>query len=312
MKDTLGDPVMVAMVYSDFFGEIYPAFYQKPKAWGDTIVASSKGWISYDAKNERFIVTEDKNAADNDQPAMELDTRQCILSTTGKIETGAGLGQVNVKSFGKATHFMPADSTRFELGMAINFFFSDQAMNKLTDALRKSELPGTDINGFSYQSLLNGILGQKTAREVTAELNLIGQLKRPPQDLNARLLLTGLNMVWDPNLKSIVSEGEFGIAGASGNLVNRKVTGYVEIGKRRTGDIINIYLELSNDQWYFFSYGSNFMQVISSDNEFNVIIAELKEDKRTQKIGNSEAPYQYIIGTPERRIAFLRKMQSRN
>jgi hypothetical protein len=185
-------------------------------------------------------------------------------------------------------------------------------MNKLTDALRKSELPGTDINGFSYQSLLNGILGQKTAREVTAELNLIGQLKRPPQDLNARLLLTGLNMVWDPNLKSIVSEGEFGIAGASGNLVNRKVTGYVEIGKRRTGDIINIYLELSNDQWYFFSYGSNFMQVISSDNEFNVIIAELKEDKRTQKIGNSEAPYQYIIGTPERRIAFLRKMQSRN
>lgn len=242
---------------------------------------------------------------------MELDTRQCILTATGKIETGAGLGQVNVRSFGKAIQFMPADSTRFELGMAINFFFADQAMNKLSDALRKSELTGTDVNGFSYQSLLNGILGQNTARDVTAELNLSGQLKRPPAELSQRLLLTGLNMVWDPNLKSMVSEGEFGLAGVNGNLVNRKVNGYVEIGKRRTGDIINIYLEISNNQWYFFSYGSNFMQAISSDNDFNAIIAELKEDKRIQKSGNGEAPYQYIIGTPERRIAFLRKMQSR-
>ncbi|MDD2528008.1 MAG: hypothetical protein PHW35_04600 [Lentimicrobiaceae bacterium] len=311
MKDTLGDPVFVALVYSDFFSEIYPAFYQKPKAWGDTIVASANGWISYDAGKERFIITEAKDVANNTSPAMELDTRQCILTATGKIETGAGLGQVNVRSFGKAIQFMPADSTRFELGMAINFFFADQAMNKLSDALRKSELTGTDVNGFSYQSLLNGILGQNTARDVTAELNLSGQLKRPPAELSQRLLLTGLNMVWDPNLKSMVSEGEFGLAGVNGNLVNRKVNGYVEIGKRRTGDIINIYLEISNDQWYFFSYGSNFMQAISSDNDFNAIIAELKEDKRIQKSGNGEAPYQYIIGTPERRIAFLRKMQSR-
>ena len=312
MKDTLGDPVLVAMVYSDFFSEIYPAFYQKPKAWGDTIIASATGWISYDANNERFVISREKNAANNVPPGMELDTKQCILSTTGKIESVAGLGQVSVKSFGKAIHFIPADSTRFELGMALDFFFSDQAMSKLTDALRKSELPGIDINGFIYQSLLAGILGQKTAREVTTELNLSGQLKRMPQGLNSGLLLSGLTMVWDPNLKSMISEGQFGVAGANGNLVNRIVNGYVEIGKRRTGDIINIYLEISNDQWYFFSYGSNFMQAISSDNDFNTIIAALKEDKRIQKTGNDEAPYQYIIGTPERRIAFLRKMQSRN
>lgn len=312
MNDTIGNPVLVALVYSDFFSQIYPAFYQKPKAWGDTIVASATGWISYDAGKERYIVREDKDAATDAPVGLELDTKQCILSINGKIETAAGLGQVKVKTFGKATHYLPADSTRFDLGMAVNFFFSDQAMNKLTDALRKSELTGTDINGLSYQALLTGLVGQKSARDLTAELNLSGQLKRPPQELNARMLLTELNMVWDPNLKSLISSGPFGIAASGGTLVNRKVNGYVEIGKRRTGDIINIYIEISNDQWYFFSYGSNFMQAISSDNDFNTIVAELKEDKRIQKTGNNEASYQYIIGTPERRIAFLRKMQSRN
>lgn len=312
MKDTLGDPVLVAMAYSGFFDEIYPAFYQKPKAWGDTIVAASGGWISYNAENEKFVITKEKEAADDVTPDMELDTRQCILSASGKIETGTDLGQVRLNSFGNITHYLPVDSTRFQLGMAVNFFFSDQAMNKLTDALRKSELQGTDINGFTYQSLLHGILGQKSAADVTNELNLNGQIKRPPADLNKSLLLTGLNMVWDPKLKSFVNENEFGIAGINGNLVNRVVNGYVEIGKRRTGDILNIYIELPGNQWYFFSYGNNYMQAISSDNDFNTIVAELKEDKRIQKTGNGEAPYEFIIGTPERRIAFLRKMQSRN
>jgi hypothetical protein len=125
------------------------------------------------------------------------------------------------------------------------------------------------------------------------------------------LLLADVNLVWDPRLKSYISEGPIGIAGIQRDMINRKVSGYLEIGKRRTGDILNLYIEISNTEWYFFTYGNGIMQAISSNNDFNNIIAGIKEDKRTLKGSQEEEGYQFIISTPDRRIAFLRKMQSR-
>lgn len=314
MRDTLGDPVLAAMVYSDFFSSIYPAYYRKPKAWGDTIVASSEGAIKFDRKTESFLIGGFDNAGNLNKSgnATTIDTRQCIITTTGEIKTGAGFGQVNLRSFGSVKHFSIADSTRFELALALNFFFSDPAMNRLKDALLKSELQGTDVSSPAYRTLLMGLLGEKGAADFLNELNTTGQIRRVPAEVIQTITLTDVNMAWDMNLKSFISEGQLGIAGIGRELVNRKVNGYLEIGKRRTGDILNLYIEVSNTEWYFFSYGSGIMQAISSNNEFNNIISSLKEDKRMLKTSGSDEAYQFIISTPERRIAFLRRMQARN
>ena len=144
------------------------------------------------------------------------------------------------------------------------------------------------------------------------ELNTTGQIKRPPAEIIQTITLSNLEMVWDENLKSFLSEGQIGVAGISRDPVNRMANGYLEIGKRRTGDILNLYIEVSKTEWFFFSYGNGVMQAISSDNEFNAILASLKEDKRSIKTKGTEEAYQFIISTPERRIAFMRKMQSRN
>ncbi|MBW6490103.1 MAG: hypothetical protein K0B15_02800 [Lentimicrobium sp.] len=313
MRDTLGDPVLVAIVYSDFFSRIYPAIYSKPKAWGDTLVASASGFISFDRNSESFLLgtesqLDKKNTEGN---FMTIDTRQCIITSSGEIETGVGLGLVKLRSFGKATHYSVVDSTKFNLALALNFFFSDPALGKLRESLLKAELQGTNVNSESYHSLLTGLAGARQAEEILNELNTTGNLRRPPVELVQSIILTDVEMRWDENLKSFVSKGQLGIAGILRDQVNRKVNGYIEIGKRRTGDILNLYIEISNTEWYFFTYGNGIMQAISSNNDFNNILAGLKEDKRRLKAQGSGEEYQFIISTPERRIAFLRKMQSR-
>lgn len=314
MRDTIGDPVFAAIVYSDFFGSVYPAIYRKPKAWGDTLVAAATGMIRYDRKKETFMIGPAGRLDEKDKEGnlLSIDTRQCVVSGEGAIDMGAGLGQVKMKSFGKAVHYTIADSTRFYLGVALDFFFSDQAMAKLRENLQKSELPPLEVNTDVYQELLYGLLGAKQSADVLNELNMSGQVRRPPAELVKTLLLSDINMVWDPRLKSYISEGPLGIAGIQRDMINRKVNGYLEIGKRRTGDILNLYIEISNTEWYFFTYGNGIMQAISSNNDFNNIIAGIKEDKRTLKAGKEGEAYQYIISTPDRRIAFLRKMQSRS
>lgn len=313
MSDSLGDPVLAAIVYSDFFSSVYPAMFRKPKAWGDTLVASAAGSLKYDKKSQSFLMGPESrlNKTSTEGNLMTIDTRQCIITSTGEIETGAGLGQVKLRSFGKVTHYSIADSTRFNLAIALNFFFSDAALQKLRESLQKSELKGTEVNSEPYRYLLTGLAGAKQADELLNELNTTGQIKRPPAEIIQSITLSNLEMVWDENLKSFVSEGPIGVAGITRDPVNRMANGYLEIGKRRTGDILNLYVEVSKTEWFFFTYGNGVMQAISSDNDFNSIIAGLKEDKRSLKIKGADEAYQFIISTPERRIAFMRKMQSR-
>lgn len=314
MKDSLGDPLMAAIVYSDFFSSVYSAMFEKPKAWGDTVVATATGFIRYDKASESFMIgqndrLDDKTKAGN---LLTLDTKKCVVTGEGAIDLGAGLGQVKMQSFGKASHYMLVDSSSFKLALALDFFFSDQALGKFRDALQASNLKGIDVNSDIYFSLLDNMVGTEQAHELLNDLNTTGQVKRLPPQLIKSLVLSDLTMAWDPDLKSYISTGSFGVAGIQRDLINRQVNGYVEIGKRRTGDILNIYMEISNTEWYFFTYGNGILQAISSDNDFNNIIAGLKEDKRTVKGKSDEEGYQFIIATPERRIAFLRKMQSRN
>lgn len=314
MKDSIGDPVLAAIVYSDFFSSIYPAVFEKPKAFGDTLVATANGSILYDKRTASYLIAEE-NRLDKKQLSgnmLTLNTKQCILSGEGQIELGAGLGQVKLQSFGKADYFTVVDSGVYNLSLVADFFFSDQAFSRMRENLVQANLNGTEVNSPPYASMLYNLLGEGAARELLEELNTTGQVRRLPPQLSRSLVLTNLSMSWNPELKSFISKGPFGIAGIQKELLNRQVNGFVEIGKRRTGDILNIYIEADERTWYFFTYGNGIMQAISSNNDFNNIIAAIKEDKRTVKGKTEEDGYQYIISTPERRLAFLRKMQSIN
>ena len=50
------------------------------------------------------------------------------------------------------------------------------------------------------------------------------------------------------------------------------MTGYVEIRKATTGDVINIYIETAPDNWYFITYEDNRLGMESSSDEVNAAV----------------------------------------
>lgn len=313
MVDNSGAPVLFGIVYSDFFSDIYPTVFERPKAYGDTLIINGEGFIHYDHKNESYIAAtnerlDGQSASGN---ILTMSTGQCILNAEGKIDLGTAMGSVKLESFGNISQYMLVDSTRFNLSLALDFFFSDQAMERLREDVQVTELGSLDANSESFKSFLTYLIGEKESYEFLEELNLTGQVRKMPVSLNKPLVFNNVPMVWDGKLKSFVSDGKIGIAAIQRDLVNRVIDGYIEIGKRRTGDVITIYLELNPLVWYYFSYSNGIMQAISSNNEFNSIISNMKENKRTLGKTSDENAYQYIISTPEARVAFLRKMQQR-
>ncbi len=276
-------------------------------------MATATGYIRYDKPSQSYLTgsnerLDKKTLVGN---LLTFSTEQCVLKAQGDLNIGTALGSVKMTTYGDVSQFTLVDSTRINLSIALDFFFSSQAFDRLLEDVKVTELGRLDVNTDAFKLFLSNLMGEVEAKIFLDELNLSGQVKKVPDQLNKSMIFTNLNMVWDRKLRSFVSEGKIGISGIQRNLVNRTVDGYIEVGKRRTGDIINIYLEFSPQIWYFFSYSNGIMQAISSNNEFNSILASLKENKRTLNTRSDEMAYQFIISTPEARMAFMRKIQQR-
>jgi len=112
-------------------------------------------------------------------------------------------------------------------------------------------------------------------------------------------------------LRSFVSYGPIGIGSIKDKQINKYVNGYIVLEKRRGGDVLNIYIEISQNQWYYFNYNNLIMQAISSNDSFNNELSKLKENKRILKLDDTKQSYQYIISTRRKKIDFITKMENR-
>ena len=74
------------------------------------------------------------------------------------------------------------------------------------------------------------------------------------------------------------------------------VKGKIVISKRMTGNDISIYLQLDDKNYFYFNYKRGLMQVYSSNEEFNNIIAETKKDETKFKEKGQE-DFQFMLGT---------------
>ena len=63
----------------------------------------------------------------------------------------------------------------------------------------------------------------------------------------------------------------------------------LNLPKKRNGDEFTIYLQLTKDDWYFFNFRNNIMQVISSNLEFNDLIIKAQQDKSEMNRIDKEA-----------------------
>ena len=68
--------------------------------------------------------------------------------------------------------------------------------------------------------------------------------------------------------------------------------------------------ELDGNNWFYFNYSRGLMQAISSNENFNTIIKELKSDKRELKTGKGEAAYQFNLSTVRKKADFLKKTEN--
>jgi len=289
---------------------MYGLFLNELQLANDQTVSSSKGFLFYDRLSKEYKISSLNKLNQFALPGeyISLHTEKCEIYTEGRINLAVDLGRVETQIVGSVTHDLVSDSTTFDLVMLIDFFFEDKAIRRMADNIVEDlerELIQTD-RGI-YTKSLQELVGKDQADRLLSDISLYGNFRRFPSSLEKTMLLSDVKMVWNEITGSYQSVGQIGVGNILKKQYNRKIDGKIEIIKKRSGDIIHIYLEADAKNWYYFSYTREIMSAVSSNDEFNTIIREVKSGKNKLEKEKGKARYSYVLSSPQKKTAFLKR-----
>jgi hypothetical protein len=291
---------------------LYTAFLQSKTKYNDDVTISASGQLSFDKVSQKYVVAPVLDSSLSSLPAgnvLNFDRMNCLSWGTGRIELGTSLGQVKMQTFGSVANNMIDRSSSFVLVMLLDFFFDDNAMTMFTQSLEtQSGTEGVNTADDNLYMAMKFLSGAEMADKYLTQLSLTGRIKDLPKELNPQIFLADVRLKWNTKTRSLVSDGSLGIATVNGSQIYKYVDGVIEIARKRSGNILNMYFEVGSD-WYFFSYQANKMQAYSSRADFNLAVKEaMTAEKNILKTGSGEAPYAFIIATEKRKKDFLKKV----
>lgn len=314
-KDIAGKPIAASLMVTTDSTHFYSAFLSPKESMSDPYVLPADGFLFFDKATREYRISNKEKLVERSLPGnyLSLNTALCKVYGEGKIDLGGDFGQVKMESYGSAIHYLIPDSVAFDMLMTLDFFFDDGALDKMSDALvNAADLKPTDFSRPVFEKGMREMLGKEQADKLISQLNLYGSYKKFPDELKKTFFFTDLKMKWNKDTRSYTSNGKIGIGNMGKTQINKYVDGRVELVKKRGGDILNVYIEIDPNNWYYFNYTRGTMLAVSSNEAFNTALKELKPDKR-EKAGDKdkkEPNYYFNICPPSKKTQFLRKTQS--
>lgn len=314
-KDGAGKALAASMMVTTDSTHFYSAFLSPKESSNDPYVLPADGFLFFDKASREYRISNKEKLVERSLPGnyLSLNTAQCKVYGEGKVDLGGDFGQVKVESYGSAVHYLIPDSVIFDMLMSVDFFFDDGALDKMSDAIASNaDLKPTDFSRPVFEKGMREMLGKEQADKLISQLNLYGSYKKFPDELKKTIFFSDLKMKWNKDTRSYTSNGKIGVGNMNKTQINKYVDGRIELIKKRGGDILNIYLELDPNNWYYFNYTRGTMLAVSSNEAFNTALKELKQEKR-EKAGDKdkkEPNYYFNICPPSKKTQFLRKTQS--
>ncbi len=312
-KDINGNPLSVSVFLSPDSLGIYTSYLNNKKKYSHIPVLPAEGFLYFDKVKEEYKISNKDKLQEMSFSGnyLSLNTKNCKVYGEGIIELGNETGQVDIKTAGVIEHNQLDDEVIFDMVVAMDFFFNEESLKKMSKQLQEaSDLDPAKLDRPTFEKGLRELLGSVEGDKLIAQANLNGEFKKVPKSLEKTLVFNDLKMRWNNDSRSFKSFGKLGISNVGNKQIHKYVNGKVELIKKRSGDILTIYIEVDRNNWYFFTYTRGIMQAISSNQDFNIAITEEKPDKRKSKAEKGQKPYQYMYSTETKKRDFLRKFDN--
>ncbi|MBN2681870.1 MAG: hypothetical protein JXR58_05145 [Bacteroidales bacterium] len=304
-------PLGVGMYESQDSSKVYPAFLSKLKNQRDHEFITADGFMHFEKATGKYKISNKEKLVEFNLPGnyMSIHKSICNAYAEGKLNMGGNMGQVKNEAVGSINMDLTSNTVEFDLLWAFDFLFDENAMKMMKDRIANSSGENVAVDRDVYTKGLYEILGKDEAEKIMPDLSLYGYFKKFPKVFEHTIFFTDLKMEWNPVLGSYTSKGPIGIGSMGNTQINKMVNGMIELEKKKSGDILTIYLAFGSD-WFFFQYRSNQMVGISSVPAFNDIFKELKPEKCSMDVPKGQPMYRYWLGTDKKRRDFIKKFEA--
>lgn len=289
---------------------LYPAFLNAHKSYSDNPIITSNGYLHFDKASQLYKIGSKEKINDFTLPEdyLSFHREECLLYGEGEIDLGEDLGQVKLNAYGNAKHDANNNETTLDISLMIDLFVADPMIQLIAHEIDSApDLEPANLSRSVWTKTLNRTVGAETAQKLNDELSLFGTIKQLPPELKHTFVFNEMKLKWNDDRNSYQSEGKIGIASIDDVQINKKVNGYLELQIKRSGDILDFYLEIDPRTYYYFGYTRGVMQTLSSNTEYVETIMNMKTRDRKMKVPRNQTSYVYMISTDRKKNIFYRR-----
>jgi hypothetical protein len=289
---------------------VYTTFGSGRKDYFDNYIANASGFLRFNVNNQSYEIAGLQKLSNplTEGNLLKLSTFPCETYSEGEMDFLVDYGQVKMNAYGTATHDMEEDSFSSDVLLTFDFLFSKDALTVFAADLDSlTGLNPYDLTNPVYNLAIREIVGERASAIMASELSLYGNYRNFPAELNKTLILSNIKLKWNMNTRSFRHHGLAGVVRIGDRQINKEAEIYIELSKRASGDLLDIYFVMNDNTWYYFGYNPGSLQVTSSNREFNEIVFNLRDNQRRLNVRSGETEYIYALAPDRRAELFIRR-----
>ena len=291
----------------------YPAFLSNPKRVNDYEVIGVEGFVNFDDVDWEYVVGSEQKISDRKAAGniAIYNPEECTLYAEGKLNLGEDAGLVKIDAFGSLFSDFTEQRIGGKVDLSFDFLIHRKAAKMIAKALKKSSLEEkVDESSALHQRLLEEQLGKRKLRKYNRKKRKGKRFL--PHEMEHTFYFPQLRLDWNKKSASFISPNNVSLSNINGHKVDRMIPGIVEVRPHSLGDEINIYIQITPNDYYFFNYRRGVMNIISSDKELNNLIASSPR-RLSNKSGNSQTgSFRYQLGGLKQMQKFLNRVSWNN
>ncbi len=305
-------PMTAGMVFDADSSDLYTSFFNAKKSSRDKNLFIANGIVFYDEKSKEFVAG-DADKILNESPSgnvLRYNDATGKVNAEGKMNLGLNFGMVDIMTAGQVTTDVNNNAPVFNVALGIRFDLDKD----LLDLMKKSILQGNydqtdaDYSSEAFQKAIPEFIDPKKEKSFNEAFNSTGTLVSGDA-LPYTIFFSNVELKWDKTSKAFYSTTPFSIAFIDNQSIARVVPGYIELGYKRSGDYMNLYIPAGDDDfWYYFNYAAGNMQVVAGEQEFNEKLVAVSPDKRRTESKDGKN-YQYNPGSENKKNTFVNRIR---
>ena len=261
--------------------DAYAGFFTKKPDRGDIEMFKPEGNLRFDKAKSRYVVCSDEKFNNPKLPGTltELPKDGCGVFSTGSTILPLDLSIIDHEFVGDVWQ-NESGKIKMRGSLALNMYMSKRLESHLAEQLTNASVATPlDFSATNYEYALREIAGMEVADDAMRELSREGTYKKVPKDIRFTMMLTGLELAYDPFEDAFVSTSEIGIATIGEDAVFRTMPGRVELVRGRSRDELRVYFHISEGHWYYFEYDT-FLNFETSDMLFMDVYNDLNPKEK--------------------------------